>query len=187
MQARTGPSDTIKPCIRFAKKEFPASLHAPAFDDVTAPRVASVSGAGSARRSAVGACWPCTARDRPGGHRASFWSEGGQRPTATSCFGLGQRVTGHLVLRMPCQGCPDGLCRQEVIPATENAGDARWLTPRRAGLQRVGQRLWRCQDDHRAARPPHPSRPYPRSRQRQPPLQGRLRDSETETAPAIPA
>ena len=28
-------------------------------------------------------------------------------------------------------------------------------------LQRMGHRLWRCQDDHRLARPPHPPLPHP--------------------------
>ena len=41
-------------------------------------------------------------------------------------------------------------------------------------LQRMGQRLRRCQDDHRAARPAYPPLPHPGNRKRQLPLQEQL-------------
>ena len=41
-------------------------------------------------------------------------------------------------------------------------------------LQRMGHRLWRCQDDHGLARPPYPPLPHPRNRKRQLPLQGKF-------------
>ena len=40
--------------------------------------------------------------------------------------------------------------------------------------------LWRCQDDHRAARPSYPPLPHPRNRQRQLPLQGKHRRCHSE-------
>ncbi|TCT33051.1 hypothetical protein EDC90_103513 [Martelella mediterranea] len=39
---------------------------------------------------------------------------------------LGQQVIGHPVSRVPCQDCPDGLCRQEMISSIANTGSARW-------------------------------------------------------------
>ena len=50
-------------------------------------------------------------------------------------------------------------------------------------LQRVGWHLWRCQDDHRVARPPHPPLPHPGDRKRQLPLPGQCRSWETKKEP----
>ena len=39
---------------------------------------------------------------------------------------LGQQVMGHRANQMPCNRCPDGLCRQEMISSIANTGYARW-------------------------------------------------------------
>ena len=50
----------------------------------------------------------------------------------------------------------------------------------------TGHGLRRCQDDHRTPRPPYPSLPHPRDRQRQLPLQGKHRRRGSEKAGGRP-
>jgi DNA replication protein DnaC len=47
-------------------------------------------------------------------------------------------------------------------------------------LQRMGHGLWRCQDEHSLARPPHPPLSHPGNRQRQLPVQGKLSSCSPE-------
>ena len=50
-------------------------------------------------------------------------------------------------------------------------------------LQRMGCHLRRCQDDHRAPRPPHTPLPHPGNRKRQLPLPGQCRSREAKKEP----
>jgi hypothetical protein len=74
--------------------------------------------------------------------------------------------------RLPAVQC---LRRSIALPSAEPALRAHQRRHHhQPQLQRMGQRLRRCQDDHRAARSPDPSLPHPRNRKRQLPLQEQL-------------